>query len=156
MTNLSVEIRGLKETQAKMEQVVRDIRGEPFLQGMRQATLIVQRDAKLNAPVDTGRLRASITPEVRRQGRTVQGVVGSNVVYAPFVELGTKPHWPPRGALSVWAQRHGFANEFLVRRAIGLRGTKAVKYLERAFTENAERIVRIIGHTVATIVRKGN
>lgn len=155
MTEIDVEIRGLKEVQARMEQVVRDLRGEPYLNGMRRATLIVQRDAKINAPVDTGRLRASITPEVRTRGKTVRGVVGSNVQYAPFVELGTRPHWPPPGALATWARRHGIENEFLVRRAIGLRGTKAVKFLERAFTENADRIVRIIGHTVAKIVRKG-
>jgi HK97 gp10 family phage protein len=150
---MSIDIRGLKETQAKMEQVVRDLRGEPFLSGMRQATLLVQRDAKINAPVDTGRLRASITPEVRVQGRTVQGVVGSNVIYAPFVELGTRPHWPPPGALATWAARHGFSSEFLVRRAIGLRGTKAVKYLERAFVANKDRIVQLIGNAVARIVR---
>lgn len=152
MVDTRVEIRGLKETQAEMERIVRDMQGEPFLQGMRDATLIVTRDAKLNAPVDTGRLRASITPEIRPHGNTVLGVVGSNLAYAPYVELGTRPHWPPPGALAVWARRHG-VSEFLVRRAIGRRGTKAHKYLERALTENASRIVRLIGTTVGKIVR---
>jgi hypothetical protein len=40
-----------------------DLHGEPMLQGMRNATLLVTRDAKRFAPVDTGRLRASITPD---------------------------------------------------------------------------------------------
>lgn len=138
-----------------MTQIVADLHGEPFLQGMRNATLLVTRDAKRYAPVDTGRLRASITPEVRISGpMTVQGIVGSNVTYAPFVELGTKPHWPPVGALEVWARRHG-TSAFLVARAISRRGTKAVKYLERAFTDNISRIVGYLDAAVQGIVRRG-
>ena len=153
MTNVSVEIQGLEEAQAKAEQVAQDLRGPPFVQGMRDATLIVTRDAKINAPVDTGRLRASITPEVRPHGPTVQGVVGSNVVYAPFQELGTRPFWPPLSALEVWARRHG-TTAFLVARAIATRGIKAKRYLQRALEDNADRIFRLIGKTVGAIVSK--
>ena len=85
----SVEVRGLKETQRRLTQAVRDINGPPVVNAMRNATLIVQRDAKINAPVDTGRLRASITPSVMTSP-VLQGVIGSNVVYAPMQELGTK------------------------------------------------------------------
>lgn len=42
--------------------------------------------AKQKCPVDTGRLRNSITHQQEGK-RTV--AIGSNVVYAPFVELGT-------------------------------------------------------------------
>jgi HK97 gp10 family phage protein len=86
-----VEIKGLLETQRKLEQTVRDLRGSEFLQGMRNAVLLVERDAKINAPVDTGRLRASITPEIRQSGTMTTGVVGSNVIYAAAQEFGT-PH----------------------------------------------------------------
>lgn len=87
---IRAEIRGLREVQAKMEQVAKDVTGTPMRDAMRDATLLVVRSAKINAPVDTGRLRASIVPEVRVMTGTVQGIVGSNVVYAPFQELGTK------------------------------------------------------------------
>ncbi|KPJ77284.1 MAG: hypothetical protein AMJ81_00035 [Phycisphaerae bacterium SM23_33] len=95
---------------------------------MRDATLLVERHAKINAPVDTGRLRASITPEVRQQSNTVQGVVGSNVVYAPFQELG-------------WTTA---------------KGTKVPgkKYLERALKDNANRIFDLLGRVVNKIVVK--
>lgn len=86
----NIEIRGLIETQRKMEQTVRDLRGNEFLSGMQKATLLVERDAKINAPVDTGRLRASLTPEVQQTGTTARGVVGSNVIYAAAQELGTR------------------------------------------------------------------
>lgn len=55
------------------------------------AGIRVSNNAKRNAPVDTGRLRASIQvtrPEVRGNILTVR--VGSNVNYAIFVEEGTQ------------------------------------------------------------------
>jgi HK97 gp10 family phage protein len=45
--------------------------------------------AKRLAPVDTGRLRASISEELRHDGEGLVEVVGTDVDYAPYVELGT-------------------------------------------------------------------
>ena len=126
-----------------------------MINAMRDSTLYVTRDAKKNAPVDTGRLRASITPEVSTAGETVQGVVGSNVMYAPYVELGTRPHWPPRAALEVWARRHHMS-VFLVQRSIGLLGTAGRHYLQRAFDDNKDKIEKRIGQAVDAIVNKAN
>jgi len=149
MTEISIEIKGLKETQREMERIVRDLRGEPYLSAMRRATLLVQRSAKIKAPVDTGRLRASITPEVRAQGNLVTGVVGSNVKYAHFVELGTKAHFVPQQYIGTWARRHGLGD-----RGLFVSG-RAQPYLEPAFVENAERIVRMLGDAVGDIVEGG-
>ena len=153
MATVDLEVRGLIKTQRNLEGIVRDLHGAPMLNAMRTATLIVQRDAKINAPVDTGRLRASITPEVRLDGDTVQGVVGSNVVYAPFLEMGTRPHFPPLAALQVWASRHG-TSAFLVARAIARRGTKAHKFLTRAFEDNRQRIIDTLERGVNGIVER--
>ncbi len=87
---IDLEVKGLKELQKKNEQMIQDIVGAPIIEAMRDSVLDVTRGAKINAPIDTGRLRASITPEIRPFGDTVQGVVGTNVVYAPFQELGTR------------------------------------------------------------------
>lgn len=148
---LSVEIRGLVETQRKLEQTIADLQGDAFLDGMRRATLLVQRDARRLAPVDTGRLRASITPEIRQRGTTIQGVVGTNVVYAAAVELGSRPHYPPIAALQTWARRHGM-NAFVLQRAIGRRGTKARRYFQQAFEQNRSRIVELLDDAVVRIV----
>jgi len=148
MTTIDIEIRGLKETQANMERIVRDLRGEPYLNAMRRATLLVQRSAKIKAPVDTGRLRASITPEVRMQGNLVTGVVGSNVKYAPFVELGFRPHFVPQQYIGRWARRHGKGDTGLFV------GGKAQPYLEPALKENEARIVRMLGDAVGQIVEE--
>lgn len=52
----------------------------------------IERAAKQKAPVDTGRLRSSITTEVsERQGLPVVKV-GTNVEYAPALEFGSGPY----------------------------------------------------------------
>lgn len=147
------EVRGLRETQAKVDQVIRDLRGEPMLQAMRDATLLATGTARTLAPVDTGRLRASILPEVRSDALTgsVIGVIGSNVDYAPYMELGTKAHYPPLSALEVWAKRHG-TTAFVVARAIARKGIKARRFLQGGIEQNESKIVALIGDAVGKIV----
>jgi hypothetical protein len=101
---METRIRGLLETQRNLEKVAADLDGEPMVRAMRDATLLIAADAKRNAPVDTGRLKSIIHPEIRRE-RVLQGVVGSVVKYAPYVETGTRPHMPPPAALQTWARR---------------------------------------------------
>lgn len=155
---VDITVRGLIETQRNLEQAAADIHGQPMMDAMHKATLIVEADAKRNAPVDTGRLRASIVSEVRVESsaaKTVQGVVGSNVSYAAAMELGSRPHWPPIGAIQTWADRHGLS-AFLVARAISRHGTKPRLYLQRALDSNRTRIVDLLGEGVRTIVAKAN
>lgn len=47
----------------------------------------IERDAKQKCPVDTGRLRGSITTNIIS---TYSGEVGTNVEYAEYVEYGTR------------------------------------------------------------------
>lgn len=155
---VDVSIRGLIETRKNVEQAAADLHGAPMLQGMKKAALVVERGAKVYAPTDTGRLRASIASEVRVEGiggKTVTGVVGSNVVYAAAQELGARAHFPPPGVLDAWARRHGM-NALLVARAISRRGMKGKHFLDRAFRESKPVIIRILGESVGGIVQKAN
>lgn len=52
--------------------------------------LRVERAAKRYAPVDTGRLRASIGHKLTADTTGLLGVVGTTVHYAGYVELGTR------------------------------------------------------------------
>ena len=54
--------------------------------GLEAASLIVEADATLRAPVDTGNLRSSITHRVLSDE---EAHIGTNVEYAPYVEQGT-------------------------------------------------------------------
>ena len=51
--------------------------------------LLVQNEARKLAPVDTGRLRASIQHTPGRDSKGAYVDVGTNVEYAVFVEYGT-------------------------------------------------------------------
>jgi hypothetical protein len=86
MPDSKVVVQGLVEAREKLEQVARDLRGDDFVDGMQEAVLAVLGTAREIVPVVTGRLKNSIVGEVTVVGDVVQGVVGSNVEYAPKVE----------------------------------------------------------------------
>lgn len=67
-----------KEVLAKINQLIE--------QKLKEACVMVQDTAKQNCPVDTGRLQGSISYEMVSDH---EGIVGSNVEYAPYVEAGT-------------------------------------------------------------------
>ena len=125
MMDLTAEIKGLKELQRKTDQMVKDLHGAPILNAMRDSTLLVSRYARKNAPVDTGRLRASILPEIRASaGNEILGVVGSNVEYAPYQEFGTR------------------------------RGIRAKRYLQRAFETAEQSIINRFERALTEVVEK--
>jgi HK97 gp10 family phage protein len=60
---------------------------EAVARALEKMGLVAERYAKEYAPVDTGRLRNSITHEAAPDEGAVY--IGTNVEYAPYVELGT-------------------------------------------------------------------
>lgn len=161
MSEIDAKVDGLKAFYEKLDQISRDVTGSPMGAAMGRATLLVTRHARKNAPVDRGPLRASIVPEVVMRDKIVRGIVGSNIEYAPYQELGTRPFWPPWKPLYEWALRKTKGNRKEAgalaagaRIAIAARGIKAKRFLQNALIENAQRIYRIIGDTVGRIVRR--
>lgn len=154
MSRRGFEVKGLERWEAKLGQVEQDLgRHGEVGDGMVAATMLVARTAKQLAPVDLGDLRADIQPDVRTVRSGLEGVVGNIKKHAPFMEEGTEPHWPPPSALEVWAARHG-TTAYVVCRAIGIRGNRAIRYLERGLTENAAKIYSLLGRAVTALVRK--
>lgn len=173
---ISTEVQGLNELKQKIEQVAEDIHGKPMVDTMRRATLLVTRSAKINLSkptvgvkfptVNSGQLRNSITPEVKlARGNVLQGVVGSNLKQAPFMEFGTgipagRPRIaPPIRVLKVWVNQKNRGgknlNAYVVQRAIYKRGgLMPRKYLQRAFDDNQKEIKEMFEGTVKIIVNK--
>ena len=93
----------------------------------------IATEARTRTPVGvTGLLRASIATRVSRGEDAVTLVrgevfTGAQAPYAQYVEEGTRPHWPPRAPIELWAARVlGDARLwFVVARAISRRGTAA-------------------------------
>lgn len=99
---------------------------------MQRAVLVVEGEAKREAPVRTGNLRRTITSRVEQGGD--RGVVGTNAPYARPVHEGSRPHlirpvrakalmWPGAGhPVRVVKHPGNKANRFFVRAAERSRG----------------------------------
>lgn len=131
-----------------------DFAVKPAMEFISRSTLQLMSKAIENAPVGVsgggGGLRGSISSHFEDNGLT--GIVGSDLSYAPYVEQGTRPHWPPFGAgssLARWARAKGIP-AFLVARRIAQRGTPAQKFMERAANDIRDNVIP------AEISRLGN
>lgn len=78
--------------------------------------LLAERYAARKCPVDTGNLRASITHEVDAGDDAVY--IGTNVEYAPYVELGTSRQ-KAQPFLRPAASEHGARYRQVLKKALG-------------------------------------
>lgn len=114
----------------------RSIRGASRRELDTTSRQVVNR-AKILAPVDTGRLRASIRVESRRL-LTLRSVytIGSDVSYAPFVHDGTRPHRirpkSPGGVL-----RFRMGGRVVYAKVVNHPGTRARPFLDDAVRQIA-------------------
>ena len=91
MADVRLEVEGLDELRRVLRRAPEMAQAEMAI-SMQRATYRVETEAKRRAPVDTGRLRSSLTSRVRRGASSVEGTVGTRLHYAPYMEYG-------RGAL---------------------------------------------------------
>ena len=78
--------------------------------------LLAENYAAKKCPVDTGNLRGSITYEVDAAGNAVY--IGTNVEYAPYVELGTSRQ-NAQPFLRPAASEHGEQYRKVLKKALG-------------------------------------
>ena len=147
----TITVEGADQVIKKLNKIAAGVEPAGLVKPMRDSTLLVTRDAKKLSPVDTGTLRSSIAPDITLKAHGIEGAVGSPLKYAPFVELGTRPHFPPLSALQVWARRHGVSAR-AVQLAIGRRGTKANEFLKGALENNTNEIYRTFDDYVKDLV----
>lgn len=72
-----------------LEQLLASPAGD-IARDLAERAIAVEAAAKRLCPVDTGRLRASITWAIEHDEQGILAVVGTNVHYAPHVEFGTR------------------------------------------------------------------
>lgn len=78
--------------------------------------LLAEKYAEKKCPVDTGNLRGSITHEVDTADNAVY--IGTNVEYAPYVELGTSRQ-EAQPFLKPAASEHGAQYRRVLKKALG-------------------------------------
>lgn len=130
----SVELKGEKELQKAIktltQEAIRDLKKETYASGFD-----IQRKAKENLKDleawDTGNLANTIV--VKREDQGLTSKIEAQAPYAPYVEYGTRPHFPPMDALEGWARRHGFESAWPICKAISERGLKERPFLLPAY-----------------------
>lgn len=123
---------------------------------------LLEREIKMETPFGAGpiHLRDTIFSEVRAQGQSVIGIVGTPLEHGVPVELGTKPHFPPIGPLTFWVEKKlGLAGEeavsvaFAIAHTIAKRGTKGKKMFSNTLDDQRSRIDMIISQIPWEILR---
>lgn len=100
----------------------------------------VESQAKRLCPVDTGRLRSSISTELEPRGRVIVATVGTNVKYAELIHEGTgiygprgTPITPKRGRFLVFTPKG--SSDVVFARSVS--GVRPVPFLRNALVAGA-------------------
>lgn len=118
-------VNGIEVTQDNTAEVLEAL-GEAAEKIMTIIGIKAEKYAKARCPVGTpestgikgyrgGTLRNSITFEVESEGTSAEVAIGSNVEYAPYVELGTGPYFqtPPEWEQFDTAESDGTGNAYV-------------------------------------------
>ena len=106
---------GLEVVKDNTEETV-DAIGSAIAAALEEVGLAAEGYAKAACPVDTGRLRNSITHIARPDEKAVY--IGTNVEYAPDVELGTV-HQKAQPYLKPAASEHADTYRAIIERRLG-------------------------------------
>ena len=166
---IQVDAKGIESLGLSLETLAEDLAPE-LLGAMVNTVTGIEKYAKFRCPVNTGRLRASITPEI--QGFR-EGAVGTNVDYAAAVEYGGRPHdIRPRKAKALRFTVGGTGGRYVTTKGGKKRwqkgkpgepvfvtrvkhpGTKAQPFLEPAFVVGAKVAEKEFGAAVERAVGK--
>ena len=83
---INIKVTGVKETQDWLHKIAEQVHDD-VVGAIRQTTSEIEQTALRLVPVDTGRLKRSISKEIRHQGMI--GRVKAETPYAPSVEYGS-------------------------------------------------------------------
>ena len=114
-----------------------------------EAQLLLLHEVKENTPLgSTNLLRQSFgAPRPVHINQNVIGVVGTSLLHAVPVELGTKPHFPPTAPIHDWVkaklglqgkEAHNVA--YLIALKISHHGTKGKFFVKKTFDENQNQV----------------
>lgn len=101
---------------------------------LEKACLLVEADAKRGCPTGDGQLRQSITHDIDIEN--LEGVIGTAVEYAPYVEIGTGIYSSEgTGRKTPWCYQNEKTGEWH-----WTRGMKPQPFLQPAMETNKDKI----------------
>ena len=153
---MSVEVIGADRLKKKLSNLAK-IKVEKALS---KACLLVEGQAKLLCPVDTGALRESIHTKVENDGKEMRGTVYTQTEYAPFVEFGTgakgQGTYPYKiDGLNLQYRQDGWA--FVdpeTGDTIWTHGQKAQPFMYPALEMNKSRVETILQESIEDLIKE--
>lgn len=157
----SLDIQGWQELDAAFRQAP-DIVRQELLAAVTEADQLLEREVKDKTPTATGVSRASIFSREQALGDGGIGVVGTSEPHVAYVELGTRPHFPPVEALEDWVRvKLGISDEkkihgvaYLIARKIAARGTLGVGMFHRTWAQQQPAVVAMFERARNRIVAR--
>lgn len=167
---MSIEVQGIEKLLKRVKNMSKEI-GDEANTSLKKDGFEIEKNAKINAPRNDGILSASIHSDTVSY---LNVEVGSNLVYAPYVEFGTKKKVEiPAGlesyaskfrgkgggsfddllkSVSKWASQKGIPEQFhkIIAINIARDGVKAQPFLFPAYEKQKPKIVQ----NLKTIVDK--
>lgn len=110
------DISDLVEVREDNREAIAEAIDQALATALKEVGLVAEGYAKRACPVDTGRLRNSTTHIVDEVGKCA--VIGTNVEYAPYVELGTR-HQKPQPYLKPAAKDHAPTYRAIMQKHLG-------------------------------------
>lgn len=134
---MKITVTGMGDVLETIENII-DMDG--LENAMKKAVLLVEREAKKNAPRGNGDLARSITSKIETSGEEIIGTVFTPLFYAPYVEYGTGLFAEDgNGRKDVPWHYQDDAGEWHTTS-----GQKPQPFMRPALDENREQILRII------------
>jgi hypothetical protein len=160
--NIEIKVEGMDviiQNMGRPETVAR-----PIITAMRQSAAAIQREISDEAPRGAdSRLANSIDFELEKRHPFPRWVkIGPTVAYGVAVARGTRPHFPPPGALERWVRlklgigdpQEASGVAFLIARKISQVGTEANAFHIRG-RNNARAEVQRIWNRAADQIARG-
>ncbi len=137
---MNIEFDGIEELLVRIDKMSDITKVQDSLS---KATLLVEKEAKQNAPKDTGALRRSITSKVEG----LEGTVFTPLEYAPYIEYGTglfaeagngrkKVPWNYKDDEGNWHSTSGMKPQPFMRPALNSNREKIKKILKEGVLSN--------------------
>ncbi len=145
---VSLDIQGWQDLDGAFRQAP-DIVREEMLAAVTECDQLLEREVKDLTPTASGVSRASIFSREQVLADGGIGVVATSEPHVAYVELGTRPHFPPVEALEDWVRQklavpekrvHGVA--YLIARKIAQRGTLGVGMFHRTWARQKDAVAR--------------
>jgi len=145
----TVKVLNVGKLSSKLQAMGDAMAGKALEQALSSGALLIQNEAKVNAPVLTGELARSITHETQSSGQSAVARIGTNKIYAPIQEFG--------GSIDVTPRMRAFlhaAKDIHLKASTNTINIPAQPYLRPAFDSELDNAKKEVAVSLKIIVDK--